>query len=286
MALVTSRLNSCRRLLGFRLRKRIVLPAMCGGTSVKHYSSNKELSDTTLLVQNGIDIQELPLIVKRVCGAEASHLLFCSSKDSNSSSNDSTTEAPSTEELEEMINGFRRCSSIHEVLKLLQVVPSTYVKPHVAFHIVEKIIELDHSYSIGGEGHDVDDVTKNVTKTAVFNQLMGIVLSNNDDHVVLVKCLKLMHQQGVYKQYLKPYEDKLDEQILVNVARNKFSLADICEIVTKFHYAGKRKNVDKMWIGVTENAKNIDEKNIMNVFQVKNIAMMTRIDFICDVGRF
>ncbi len=273
MALISSRNILIRRFFASIFRGEKHRPRNAVWAIHRQNLSSGELSDTTILYQNGIDIQELPLVVKKISGNKASSILFCDNNGEKSipSSNGSDKvsgidELPRKEEIEEMINGFKRCNSVHEVLKLLEVVPSTYVEPSVAFHIIEKMIELDYLYSIGGEGNS-DDVSQNFTKTAVFNQLMGVVLSNRDSRV-LIKCLELMNQHVMFKKCLVSYAEKLYEQILISVTENKFSIIELCEIVKAYHNVGNYSHIDKLWVGIAEKVDEINHDNIMNIFRI------------------
>lgn len=261
---------------------------LCGS---KRLVSSKNLSHTTILLQNGLDIQEIPLIVKKISRSEASQVLFgenCDPSVDGIISSDNIASIPRKEEIEEIVEGFKRCNSIHEILKLLEVVPSTYVEPTVAFYIVKKMVELDHIYSIVGEGAG-EDVSKNFTKTAVFNQLMSIVLSN-DDCSVLIQCLKLICQHSAFRKYFQPYEQHLYELIFINVTQNKFTLSEICVIIEEFYKFGNPHDVDKLWVGITENYKYIDQHNIMQVFHVLpcfkksyNVVFKTLLQKIADI---
>lgn len=271
MALTSSKQLLCKRFftLGFQARNRIT-GAMCDVIPARHFVSSEGLSNTSLIMQNGMDIQELPLIVKKVSGNDASVLLFSNGNDNTSqdgvnNANRDTSNSISDEELQDISRGFKNCSSMNELLKLLEIVPSTYVNSSIAFHILEKMMELDDVYK-PFDTHTFEDVANNFTKTAVFNQLMNVILSSNEPSA-LRHCLVLMNRNSQFKKNLMPYFDKLKDQILLLVTENKYKITEICSIIDEFHAAGVTADIDKMWIGITEQFANIDEKNVINVYR-------------------
>ncbi|XP_065213300.1 FAST kinase domain-containing protein 3, mitochondrial-like [Planococcus citri] len=271
MALASSKQLLCRRFfaLGFQVRNRIA-GSMYDAISARHFVSNESLGSTTLIMQNGMDVQELPLVVKKISGNEASVLLFSSGIDNDSSNDCSNTNRNVTnditdEELQDISRGFKNCSSMNELLKLLEVVPSTYVNSSVAFHILEKMMELD-GVSKSFDNHTYDDIADNFTKTAVFNQLINVIFLNNEPSVLL-QCLILMNRNSQFKKNLMPHFEKLKDQILLLVTGNKYKISEVCTIVNEFQSVGATADIDKMWVGITEEFANIDEKNIVNVYR-------------------
>lgn len=274
MALVTGRSLLYKRLFtyGLNRRKTQTKNLLQDILNLRQLTSGEGISDTTIIVQNGVDIQELPLAVKKVSGVDASHLLFGigsggNSVNGNGNSGNTNNNVPEERELEEIVNGFRRCNSFNEILKLFEVVPSRYVNSSVAFRILKRMAEIDSMTSFPEGNCDSKDVSSNFTKTAVFNQLMGVILAA-DEPRVLVDCLKLMNQDFIFKKYLLNYEDKLKERIMVNVVENKMGVDNICSVAKEFYLSNNHNEIDKLWMGITEDFKNVDHTNIMNVYRV------------------
>lgn len=273
MALISSKNALFWQLLKLSVsnRKNNFRIALSDMLKYRKLSNDNGFSDTTILMQNGMNIEELPLVVKRISTCNATQILFC--EQSKENNQDVTSNAvpersiSDKEEMLEVVNGLRRCNSLNEILKLLEVIPPNYIEPAIAFQIVEGMIEVDHVYSVVGGNTSSDEVTHNFTKTAIFNQLMDTVLSSSNTSI-LVKCLKLMNKNLTFKKHLKLYERRLTNQIILMVSQNKFSINEICEIAKEFHDLGLNKDIDKLWVGIVENAENIDQNNIMNVYHV------------------
>lgn len=272
MALVSSRNVLCRRLLAYSLHGRNrARGVLCDMMSARQLGSSEGLSNTTLIMQSGMDIQELPLVVKKVTNNDASVLLFSGGSDRDSGEtrksgcdSSSNTNLPEEESLE-IAKGFANCNTTNEILKLLEIVPSSYVNSSVAFHILKRMAEIDTA-SISHTNSSNEDVSNNFTKTAVFNHLINIILSSNEP-TVLLDCLALMNRNILFKKSLTPYFEKLKDQVLMLVTENKYNITNVCSIINEFHAAGNAEDIDKLWVGVTEGFVGINEKNVMNVFR-------------------
>lgn len=250
--------------------KYAVRNCVCARTSIRSFS-NKRLSDTSIMLQSGKDIQELPLVVKKLSSVDVGHVLFCEDiKDTQNrplpDSAFSSGAIPHQQEIDEIIVGFDKCNTIPEVLKLLELLPSTFVEPAVAFHIMKKMSELDEHQTLLSERMG-EEVPQNFTTAAIFNQLIGTILSGND-RTILINCLKLINQRSTFKNYFEPYHEQLMEKIMMNVTKNIFSITELCDIAEEFHICDYSNEIDKLWIGIAENAKSIDASNIINVFHV------------------
>lgn len=256
-------------LSNFKAPKYAVRNCVCARTSIRSFT-NKLLSDTSIMLQSGKDIQELPLVVKKLSSVDVGHLFFCENiKDThNRTPPDIGRDAnaiPHQQEINEIIVGFDKCNTVPEVLKLLELLPSTYVEPAVAFHIMKKMSELDERQTLLSERMG-EELPQNFTTAAIFNQLIGTILSG-DDRATLINCLKLINQRIAFKNYFEPYHEQLMEKIMLNVP-NSFSVAELCDIAEEFHICDYGAEIDKLWVGIAENAKSIDATNIVSVFHV------------------
>lgn len=227
---------------------------VCARPSSRAFSNNR-LSDTTIMFHSGSDVQELPLVVKKLSSVDVGHVLLCedvtgSENHSSNTGQHSSGAIPHQQEIDEIIVGFDKCHTIPEVLKLLEVLPSTYVEPAVAFHIMKKMSELDEHQKLLSERMG-EEVPQNFTTAAIFNQLIGTILSSND-RATLINCLKLINQRSVFKNYFEPYHEKLMEKIMINVTKNVFSITELCDIAEEFHIGEYTKEIDKLWIGMSD----------------------------------
>lgn len=271
MALMSSKSTLFWQLLKLSVnnRKNNFRIALSDMLKYRKLSNDNGFSDTTILMQNSMNIEELPLVVKRISTCNATRILLC--EESRESNKDVTDNAvperniPDKEELLEIVDGLRRCNSLSEILKLLEVIPPSYIEPAIAFQIFEGMIEVDHVYSVIGENAPSDEVAHSFTKTAVFDQLMDTMLSSSNTSI-LIRCLKLMNKNLTAKKHLKLYKKRLTDQIMLMVSQNKFSINEICEIAKEFNDLGLNNNIDKLWVGIDENAESIDQNNIMNVY--------------------
>ena len=127
--------------------------------SNRHYSdsnSNRKpgsrLGQTSVFLQTGLKIRELPLVVKKV-----NDVLKISGMDKykdviepvNPANDIIPAYPPKLDDQEqEVIAGFNRCISVQGIFRLLETIPAEEVTPPVAIHTLKKIIDLENNSNI------------------------------------------------------------------------------------------------------------------------------------------
>ncbi|PNF40653.1 hypothetical protein B7P43_G05910 [Cryptotermes secundus] len=247
-----------------------------------------DLSQTTVIMQDGLEIQELPAIVRKVKDVGSLPNLNFANSDSVKDEVDVGSHTSNTSqgndinsgevsfvendpEATEIIEGFNRCFAAKGVFLLLETIPDEEVTPLVAFCALKKIIELENNHQYRNAFvRSGDDSSENFTRTAVFSQLINTIVTGEESGIIL-DTLKVVSRE-MFGASSAHYRDKLCDEILVRVTDGKFSVVQVCEIVrmlASFMNAEKNtENVDKLWIGLVDKEKEITEKNIMEVFRI------------------
>ncbi|XP_075216119.1 dipeptidase C isoform X2 [Lycorma delicatula] len=237
-------------------------------------SKSGTLGQSTLLMQDGSDFQELPLIVRKVTNKD--DIVKLGNRENDSASNERIHEQfldiEKQAEAREIVDGFDRCYSPKGIFALLDVIPSDEVTPYVALHALQKIIILENNkefrnsvMNINKNDADVEEEkSKNFTRTAVLNQLVETI-ATSDDASIILSGLKLVCRDLVGGS-VESYKEKLCNEVLCRASDGKFSINQICEAVKIFSIL-KNNDIDKLWVGIVEKINEINEKNIMDVFR-------------------
>lgn len=235
--------------------------------SVLKYRSEKntELGQTTIIVQDGLDIQELPTIVRKVKDSEVLPFEEVRSESAVSKIEDKHYE----EDANEVIDAFSRCSTKNGVYVLFETIPLSEKTPFVALQAFRRIVELENNQqfrnvSLYNETPEV--FTRDIAFEKIFQ---SIVTSPQPD--VLLASLKLLNRVKFLKNTTE-YRDKLFSASLVCVSDGKFDVLQICEIVNVFASLKTNKDTvnetDKLWTGLVEKEKDITEINIVEVYRI------------------
>lgn len=257
-----------------------------------------DLGQTTIIMQDGLDIQELPAIVRKVkdlsvvsvrnylnstnSGDTENEGYVCSHTPNTSKENEnsgSVTDVDNDTEATEIIEGLNRCFTTKGVFLLLETIPDEEITPLVAFHALKNIVELENNHQYRNAlVRSGEKLQENFTRTAVFNQLINTITSGSESGIIL-DTLNIISRE-MFGEKSSLYRDKLCDEILIRVTDGKFDVVQVCEIVrmlASFMDAKKSaENVDKLWVGLVDKEKEITEKNVMEVFRILPILKQSR----------
>jgi len=233
------------------------------------------ISETSVFIQTGHRINELPVVVKKVQDVwelyrrmgidttvkqpEEQHLVSLSPRELN-------------EEEKEIISGFNRCYNSSSIFRLLETIPINEVTPPVAAHAYKKIVELEINYETrnpSSAGKGGDDQPRSFFRSAFIGRLLEIICSGKDPAAILGGLTAVMRDKNSDDQEV--YKAKLLEELLVCVTDGLFSLQDICKaihILSIFYPDNKRckEVVDKLWFGIIDQSKAMTTEEIVSVF--------------------
>ncbi|XP_065332493.1 FAST kinase domain-containing protein 3, mitochondrial-like isoform X2 [Cloeon dipterum] len=211
----------------------------------------EDLGHTMILVQDGCEINELPVIVRKV----------------NDVINFSTTskvppkDAPVNEEHEEeAVSAIDRCHTLKSVYSLLEILPKEEVTPVISVHALKRILDLENNHQFRNQETSKD---ANFTRAAVVSELIDIVATGKDDAAV-VKALRIAVRD---LSGCQEHKDRLKNEVLVRATENKLSLSLLCDAVRSFSHL-RSDDVDKLWVGFVSREADISENNVLDMFRV------------------
>merc|ERR1712012_977059 len=240
------------------------------------------IGETSVFVQSGKKISELPVVVRKVqnvfelykrLGIKA-ELVEDFNKESSTSSMASTSQM--NEEEREVIDGFNRCVNSSSIFRLLETIPPEEVTPSVAAHALRKITELE------GQGSVVPQQQEGVRETirgvgagrrpdtflriAFVSMLVDIICRSKNPDVIL-------DGLGSIKQDCSAghnYKERLLEELFQNIS--DLQISQICRAIhiVSDLYEDKKQNVaaaDKFWVGLMEKGQTVKTgEQIVEVF--------------------
>eukprot|EP00092_Neocalanus_flemingeri_P001663 GFUD01001774.1.p1 GENE.GFUD01001774.1~~GFUD01001774.1.p1 ORF type:complete len:670 (+),score=234.94 GFUD01001774.1:542-2551(+) len=270
-----SLLRSCKHLSPLA-RLAVFPPAVARLSAVRDFSSRKggRISETSVFIQTGHKITELPVVVKKVKDVwelyrrmgidtkvkqpEDQHLLALPKKLSEGE--------------KEIISGFNRCYNSSSIFRLLEPIPSSEVTPQVASQAYKKIVELENTYEARNPNNIENrrsDQPHSFFRSAFISSLLDIICNSKDPGAILEGLTSVMRDQNSDDQDI--YKARLLEELLVCVTDGMFPLQDICKavhILSIFYPDHKkcRQVADKLWFGIIDQSKSMTNEDIVAVF--------------------
>jgi len=242
------------------------------------------LGESSVFMQNGSTISELPLVVKKVKDIFELYRRM-DIKQSSSELQPTENEAESfilvypdsiSDEEMEAIDGFNRCFNASSIFRLLETIPRTEVTPLVAAHALRKIIDLENSFEMRNPGATRETIrgTRRSQDTflrmAFMTMLLDIVCNSRQPKVILDGLSTVMRDQ--FPADLATYKERLLEELLVCVSEGLFSVIEVSRAVNilSLFYEDKKKcleTADKLWFGILDQQKQINNaESVVAVF--------------------
>jgi hypothetical protein len=236
------------------------------GNNVHARNSRKHarLGQTSVFVQSGFRIRELPLVVQKVNDV----LRIGAEDDEDVLGGQPAASIAVDEEAAEVMSGFDRCFSTHGIFKLLETIPAEEVTPPVAVHALKKIINLENSASADTKSKKT--ASDSFLRQAFINMLLDIVYHCRDPRVIL-EGLNAVSRDTFPREQSAAYKERMCDETLVCISEGHFSLEQICEavVILSDFYPDKKKCfdvADQLWAGIMDKSDKIDADNIAAVF--------------------
>lgn len=255
--------------------------------SQNRFKTNK-FGHTFVLIQEGTDIRELPVIVRNVCGDI--NIICKENCKANTVNNEElikklnnlkneTDRKKAEKEIVDVIRGFKKCSSVKSLLDLLEIVMLDEVTPAVALCALKKIVELENfKFHIAtNKLSSILDTKPNVnyTKTPILEELLEIILNGTNDSAV-VGTLELIPIDRIRVLPYDTFKNKVSEEILCRVTESKLNIEDLCRSIDVFSKLNEIKMADQLWIGIMDKSNQINETNVIKVFRILHFLKKSR----------
>jgi len=265
--------------------QRVVLQSVrCASDYRGFRNPGARLGETSVFLQSGSKISELPLVVRKVNNIfELYKRLGIQQTASDIQPTEETKEkfiltfpADMCEEEMEIIAGFNRCFTSKDLFRLLETIPRQEVTPIVAAHALRRIIDLENNIETGNSA-SVRETLRGTKRTqdtfiriAFFTMLLEIVSNSRQPKVILDGLSTVMRDQ--FPAELATYKEHLLEELLVCVSEGVFSVLEVCRAINilSTFYEDKKKcqeTADKLWFGIFDKEKELNTtENIVAVF--------------------
>ncbi|XP_072940516.1 FAST kinase domain-containing protein 3, mitochondrial-like [Epargyreus clarus] len=216
------------------------------------FINNADYSSSTILVENGYNVQELPVIVRKL--KDVTGIKEDTAPDTPRSASDSLSYHLIQAE-------FKECMDLRDVFTL--ITKCTKITPNIALGAIERIYDLEKNPSTMLV--DPSSIHINFAKGAILDKLLRVVMKTEDTQTIL----NVMKTES---SVMEPYKHRFCDELLIRVTDNKLSVDQLCEfalfliknnIDTKYC-----QTIDKLWVGFVEREGDINEKNIVHVFTV------------------
>ena len=220
------------------------------------------MTETSVFVQNGKKISELPVVVKPVRDVLEIYKrlgIRLDQEEPGEVARGQVAATELTEEEREVIDGFSRCVSSSSIFRLLETVPPEEVTPPVAAFALRKILELEEA---PGQQDGVRETIRGTArrrdtflKIAFVNTLVEIICQSGDPAVIL-DGLDSALKEG-WPGDREGYRERLVEEVVEGVAEGLYSLAQVCRAVHTVAQlapdrAGGQRAADRLWVGVMD----------------------------------
>lgn len=224
--------------------------------SSENNSSSKGVyfGNSVILLQDGLNIEELPIAVRRA--------------------NDKFLQVPQKEHSEEsppeskpdlsLVSLFLNCGSVEQVLQLLDTLNTEEVTPGVATQALIKISELGRNVGYRNMGVEAD---QSFTLDAVLGQL-GQIITKSGSTEDAIMCLKLVILPS-FPSRAKSLRGMLSENCLERVLDNSCTTTQVCQIIRLFVAMSQPNWADKCWVGLL--GRQVEPKEILTIFRILSL---------------
>jgi len=251
-----------------------------GGGYYGFRNPGARIGETSVFVQNGAKISELPVVVRKVNDIFELHKRLgmkqtpskMEPKEEDKDKQILVYPAGMDKEEMEIIAGFNRCFNASSIFRLLETIPRQEVTPLVAAHALRKIIDLENRTpeamreTLRGTIRSTDSFLR----MAFMTMLLDIVCDSRQPKVILDGLSTVSRDQ--FPADLAPYKERMLEQLLLCVSEGVFSVVEVCRAISilSLFYEDRKKcleTADKLWFGIVDQYKQIVEPDtIVAVF--------------------
>ncbi|KOB73821.1 Fas-activated serine/threonine kinase [Operophtera brumata] len=225
---------------------------------VRSFSDEKSITETqysssTILIENGLNVHELPLVVRRLKNITEVDEIH------STESPQSTTDSINYHMIQDE---FKQCMDLRDVFSLLT--KCTKITPNIALGAIERIYDLEKNPTLISIATRTMNI--NLAKGAIMEKLLRVIILKTEDTQTIINIL------NTDSSSMEPYKPKFSDEILLRVIDNRLSIEQLCEFM-EFLIRNKSdpkyaETIDKLWVGFLEREQDIDEHNIRKVFQV------------------
>ncbi|KAM3967873.1 FAST kinase domain-containing protein 1, mitochondrial [Aphomia sociella] len=224
-------------------------------------NDNPDFRCSTILVENGFNVQELPVIIRKVKNIDIESEPVIEQKKT-------ITDSLSYHLIQ---SEFKQCVDLRDIFSLLS--KCTKITPNIALGAMERIYDLEKDPSALSLDAKSDHIIS--AKGAILDKLLKVIMKTEDTQTILNVL------QSV-SSFMDPYKCKFCDELLFRTVDNKLTIEQLCTFLT---FLVKNKSdpkyseiIEKLWVGFVQREVDINETNIVQVFEIlPNLKVSKRI---------
>lgn len=221
------------------------------------------LGQTTILVQQGCDIQELPVIMRKIGQDEIVALCSNATTTANIGQLDEGQRATSsivsgvpvntTTDPDNTIKLLDDCSTITGILSIIDNIPDAELTPDIGVFALDKLIHCGSLIQLKNL-EDANDVYRKIVDC----------IAVKSDTKTLLDTLDILRMFADIKWTIQ----RICDELLMRNSDECLSIVEICESIHKFAQCHQQPSAEKFWSGLSDQEKQINDSNIKFVYQV------------------
>lgn len=254
-------------------------PAVNIQSALKSTSSNNrnDIGHSTILVQQGCDIQELPVIVRRL--GQDDFIALCTNKFPNKNNGSDSNGAAGAND------GGDGDDSSAPTKRL------SYINVDEVIRNIENCLTTNGILLIIDSITEEDDLTAEIC-LAAFNKITRIEtlvslqnIENGQGFQKILKCLVtkgsndlLLTMLGGLKSYidLSNTIESVCQELLQRTLDNRLSIEETCDAILKFTDVRRNASAEQFWSALIDQERAITQHNVRYVYQVLPHIKMSR----------
>lgn len=230
---------SIRRIFASRAVLKNVESKFCSSSS----SNNDKIIQSSIIAQQGNEISELPIVLRKISGELLEDRRFTSE----------TNSLLMNIKTEDIILLIEDCKTIKTVLFVLNAFKEYNEMPvEVAIHAFHKLLDVGGSVDLRNL-EDTSDlfnnlVVENIVRNGATTHILEILTKIKNNSMDISKTVKT-----------------LSNELLLRNTDGMLSLVEVCECMDVMT---TQKMSDKFWTGIADNSESITSDNIVFVFRI------------------
>ncbi|XP_037049097.1 FAST kinase domain-containing protein 3, mitochondrial-like [Bradysia coprophila] len=225
--------------------------------TARNFSNSKSeknvLSQTTILVQQGCDIQELPVIMRRIDHDDM--VALCSNANSVNEImgrrvGGDTSKVNSTVDPDIVIKELKECVTQKGVLSVIDGVPEVELMPDIALVAFESLVNLGTLIDL----RNLEDTNE------IYGKIIDCIATKCDTQSLLDTLTSSVD--------LKKTSQRICDELLMRNSDGMLGIVEICVTVQKFVECHQYEGAEKFWSGLADQDKHINANNIKFIYQI------------------
>lgn len=221
------------------------------------------LGQTTILVQQGCDIQELPVIMRKIGQDEIVALCSNATTTSNvaldegqmATATNTISGVPvnTSTDPDNTIKLLDDCATVTGILSIIDNIPDAELTPDISVFALDKIIHYGSLIQLKNleDGNDV------------YRKIVECIAAKSDTKTLL-DTLDILRMFADIKWTIQ----RICDELLTRNSDECLSIVEICESIHKFVQCHQQPSAEKFWSGLSDQEKQINDSNIKFVYQV------------------